>query len=439
MKVFHILNQFLPNQIAGTEIYTWALCKQMQQHGVDVKVVIPNNGGNMEADYIYDGIDVHLYSEPSNVDRKLIMGFRDPEGLIHFEKYIRDEQPDIIHFHELAGSNGITLKHVQLAKQIGSKVIITFHLAGYSCKTGKLVHLDKYKCNGIINLKKCSNCYLHSKGYAYISPILSIASSFFHDCDINPARFDNKVGTALATVSIISKLNEDLKVLVSNCDFVISLTDWYEKILLANGIDQRKIKVIKQGLPFEITTNISTNKMYEGPLKLIFLGRINKFKGLHILIDAIRDINPLLLQLSIFGHSDDPVYESSLKIKTEKNINILWKGNLIQDDVVKTLQQHHVLCLCSTFSEMSPLVIQEAFAAGIPVIASNVYGNSEQIRHNHNGLLFDFNKVHDLRAQISRCIKEPTLLQDLTRNIKTPRSFKEVGKEYIDLYKSLLN
>lgn len=51
------------------------------------------------------------------------------------------------------------------------------------------------------------------------------------------------------------------------------------------------------------------------------------------------------------------------------------------------------MSLCSTFSEMSPLVIQEAFAARLPVIASNVYGNAEQITHGENGLLFNFNDV----------------------------------------------
>jgi glycosyltransferase involved in cell wall biosynthesis len=88
---------------------------------------------------------------------------------------------------------------------------------------------------------------------------------------------------------------------------------------------------------------------------------------------------------------------------------------------------------------MSPLVIQESNAAGIPVIASNVYGNAEQISHNHNGLLFEFNNVNDLREQIIRCLNERSLLQDLTKNIKPPRSFKEVGREYLDLYNNLLN
>lgn len=439
MKVLQVLNHFLPNQTAGTEVYTWALSKKIQLQGVEVKIVIPNYGETESSNYFYDGIAVHQYAEPSVVDRSLIMGFRIPNGLIHFEKYICDERPDIIHFHELAGSNGITLKHVHIAKQSGAKVIMTFHLAGNSCKTGTLVNLGKTTCDGVIDLQKCSNCYLHSTGNGKIAVSLTAASTFFHNFSINTKHWQNKVGTALGTVSIISKLKEDFNFLVSQCDYVVSLTNWYEKILIANGVNQKKIKVIKQGIPLEPTNYLLSPKIHEGPLKLIFLGRINKFKGLHLLIDAIKDIDPLSVQLSIFGNSDDAEYESTLKIQAASNKNISWNGKLNQEDVVKTLQQYDALCLCSTFSEMSPLVIQEAFAAGIPVIASNVYGNAEQISHNHNGLLFKFNNVHDLRNQILRCINEPSLLQDLAMNIKPPRSFKEVGSECHDLYKSLLN
>jgi glycosyltransferase involved in cell wall biosynthesis len=439
MKVLQVLNHFLPQQTAGTEVYTWALSKQLQNHGIDVQVIIPNYGETKSKDYFYDGILVRQYAEPSEVDRSLIMGFREPDGLIHFEEYISVERPDIIHFHELAGSNGITLKHVNVAKKSGAKVIMTFHLAGYSCKTGALVHLEKTTCVGVIHLQNCSNCYLQSTGNGKIATTLTVASTFFHKFSINTTRWQNKVGTALGTVSIISKLKEDLKSLVLQCDYVISITEWYEKILIANGVDQSKIKVIKQGIPFDPTKSISTRKIHEGPLKLIFLGRINKFKGLHLLIEAIRNIDPLQIQLSIFGYSDDALYESSLRAETASNKNILWKGKLNQEDVVKTLQHHDALCLCSTFSEMSPLVIQESFTAVIPVIASNVYGNAEQITHNHNGLLFEFNNVNDLQEQIIRCIDEPSLLQNLTKNIKPPRSFKEVGREYLDLYKNLMH
>ena len=44
MKVFQVLNHFLPQQTAGTEVYTWALSKQLQQKGVEVEIIIPHYG-----------------------------------------------------------------------------------------------------------------------------------------------------------------------------------------------------------------------------------------------------------------------------------------------------------------------------------------------------------------------------------------------------------
>jgi glycosyltransferase involved in cell wall biosynthesis len=429
----------LPYKTAGTEVYTWALCKQMQKLGIDVKVVIPHYGNKEPATYIHDGIYVYQYAEPSLVDRSLIMGLRQPDGLMHFEKYINDERPDIIHFHEIVGSNGVTLKHVEVAKKSSAKVIMTFHLAGYSCKTGTLAYLEKSACSGLMDLQKCSICYLHSSGHDKIARTLTSFSTLLHNFSINPTYWQNKAGTALGTVSIISKLKKDLYFLVSQCDYVVCVTDWYKKILLANGVNENKIKIIKQGLPFSHQQVFSVDRILNKRLKLVFLGRINKSKGLHLLIKALNGIDPNLVELSIFGSSDDAVYEYSLKAETDLQTNISWNGNLNQQDVIKTLQQHDILCLCSTLSEMSALVIQEAFAAGIPVLASNVYGNAEQICHNQNGLLYEFNNIKDLRKQILRLINEKNLLQDLSRNIKPPKSFREVCNEYLHLYKNQLN
>ena len=81
MKVLQVLNHFLPQQTAGTEVYTLALSKQLQKLGVDVQVLIPHYGKTEPTDYIYDGLAVHQYAEPSVVNRSLQMGFRKPDGL----------------------------------------------------------------------------------------------------------------------------------------------------------------------------------------------------------------------------------------------------------------------------------------------------------------------------------------------------------------------
>ncbi|TDQ19369.1 glycosyltransferase involved in cell wall biosynthesis [Algoriphagus boseongensis] len=437
MKVLQVLNHFLPFQTAGTEVYTWALSKQLQKLGVEVKVIIPNKGTKEAGDYVYDGIVVHQFAEPSLVDRSLIMGFRAPEGLKHFVAYLKREQPDLVHFHELAGSNGITLKHVLAAKETGAKVMMTFHLAGYSCKTGTLVYKGEMLCDGVIDLQKCSTCYLHTRGFSKAAPYLVRTSNVLHQLSIDASQWNNKVGTALGTVHLLAKLKTDLHTLVDACDRVVSITHWYQQVLLANGIDRRKISFIPQGLPQSRTALRVENKATQRPLRLLFLGRINPFKGLHLLLEALKEIDSGMVTLSVYGNSDDAEYQSELRASTSNRINIYWKGNLQQKEVVETMQAHDVLCLCSTFSEMSPLVIQEAFAAGIPVIASHVYGNAEQIRHGENGLLFKFKDVESLREQIQACIDDPTLVNRLSKNIQPPLDFSVVAKAYYQLYQKL--
>jgi glycosyltransferase involved in cell wall biosynthesis len=439
MKVLQVLNHFLPQQTAGTEVYTWALSKHLQHIGIAVKVVIPHYGQTEADDYVYDGLSVHEYAEPSVIDRSLIMGFRLPDGLKNFVDFVKKEQPDLVHFHELAGSNGITLQHLQAAKSIGAKVIMTFHLAGYSCKTGTLVFRNKSLCNGEIDLRKCSTCYLHSRGYTNAACFLTGASTILHKLSIDTSKWGNKVGTALGTVPILAKLNTDLKTLVNSCDRVVAITEWYQRVLKTNGIDPNKISFIPQALPLDNLSDSIENKPVHSPVRLLFLGRINKFKGLHLILEALKEIDTALVSLSIYGNSDDEVFEQEQRIKTENQSNVFWGGKLEQKDVIPIMRKHDILCLCSTFSEMSPLVIQEAFAAGLPVIASNVYGNAEQITHAENGLLFKFNDVEDLRRQILKCINHPDLLNEMAKTITPPRSFKDLASDYLELYKCMLN
>lgn len=438
MKVLQVLNHFLPQQTAGTEVYTWALSKQLQQKGIDVKVMIPNYGKNDSVDYIYDGLVVHQYAEPSVVDRSLAMGFRQPDGLKNFTRFLKLEQPDIIHFHELAGSNGITLNHVKEAKASGAKVVMTFHLSGYSCKTGTLVYKGKELCDGKINLKKCTYCYLEQKGYSLLAPYLTNASLLLYNNSIDTTKWITKMGTALGSVQIVAKLKSDFEDLISQCDQVIAITEWYQNILIENGVENKKIALIKQGLPKSLSLDAKRVRNQEEPLKLLYLGRVSRYKGLHLLIDAINDIEESKLQLSIYGTADDINYEADLKQRTKNRTNVFWRGGIPQDRVAQTMHENDILCLCSTFSEMSPLVIQEAFHVGIPVIASGVYGNLEQIKHEQNGLIFKFNDVKSLKQQITRLIHEEGLLNKLQSSKNTTFNFRMIAVKYKQLYESIL-
>ena len=441
MKVLQVLNHFLPKQTAGTEIYVWALSRHLKQLNIECAVVIPNYGSKNDSEFVFDDIQVFCYAEPSVVTRELQMGLTKPLGLANFERLIASEKPDIVHFHELAGSTGIGLHHLDVAKKYGAKTLLTFHLAGYTCKSDTLLYNGLQQCDGLIENRKCSICYLNTKkGTKIATPLLVTTSSIFHYFNINPYKWKNSFGTAFSTVQQISQLKENFNYLVDKCDKIVVLTDWYKKVLILNGVPQEKLVQISQGLirdeyPFQKKDCLKTNSN----LRLIFIGRIVDFKGLHLLLKAIAELDGYKIELDIYGQSNNDQYELDCKNSCVNNNLVSFKGPILHSRVVETIMQYDLLCLCSTFSEMSPLVIQEAFDAKIPVLASNVKGNAEQIQHNINGLLFNFNDTNSLKHQLLRCIQEPSLLDDLKKNIVIPNKFSNVSEAYFQLYTTLLN
>jgi glycosyltransferase involved in cell wall biosynthesis len=405
-------------------------------NGASASVAIPNYGSNASETYFHEGVEVFKFAEDTVVDRALIMGFKNPNGLLSFSKYVEILKPDIVHFHEIAGSNGITIKHVEAASSFGAKVLFTFHLSSNTCSTGNLFYKDEDICDGIIDIKKCSICYTHSKAGP---PILATASNLLYNLGINTTTWHNKLGTGLGTAFIVERKRENFNSLVKSCDKVISLTNWYKNILLSNKVPEQKISFIPQALPhLNLQKLIHRQNNFDGVVKLIFVGRISAFKGVHLLIDAVKNLPREKVTLHIYGQTDSAEYEQNLKQISNANSNIVWKGALLPANVLTTMQNYDVLCLCSTFSEMSPLVVQEAFAAGIPVLASNVYGNSEQIADGKNGWLFKFKDVADLKSKIEFLIENPTAIENAKQNIPLVNGFDKVVKAHLELYNSVL-
>ncbi|HMJ46908.1 MAG TPA: glycosyltransferase, partial [Ferruginibacter sp.] len=227
MKVAHVLNHFLPDHIAGTEMYVFNLLEQLNAKGIEGVAIIPNFGKKETEEYSMGKIRVIKYAEPSIVDRELILSKKDPEGLFFFKGVLEKERPDIVHFHELAGSNGITYRHVEVSKQLGFKNLMTFHLSGYSCKTGNLMYRDEQLCDGIIRIKRCTECFYKVKKNSPVNTLIAFPLAMaFYSLGINATTWNNSLGTGLGFPFIIEKLKSDLLKLADNCEALIVLSGW---------------------------------------------------------------------------------------------------------------------------------------------------------------------------------------------------------------------
>ena len=100
-------------------------------------------------------------------------------------------------------------------------------------------------------------------------------------------------------------------------------------------------------------------------------------------------------------------------------------GAIPHDQIAQALASIDVLVVPSIWPENAPLVIQEAFLAGVPVVASRIGGIPEMVTDGRNGLLFQAGDAEDLARTLARLLHEPGLLESLRAGIPPVRSIEE--------------
>lgn len=438
MKIIFCLNHFLPGYVAGTEVYTFNLARELKALGIASIILIPNQGRDITEEYLYRDIRVIQFSENSIEDRKMILGLSKPEGVKTFMEIIKTEKPSIVHFHELAPGRGINIFHVEAVKSLGIKIVLTCHVANYSCNTGNLKYKDRDYCDGFIDIKKCTACSYHARHISgKKASLLQLSSGLLYIAGVNPLNWNNSFGTALGFPFLIKAKKVSLQKLGQLADRIIVLTNWYQQVLERNGIATDKITLITQGIKSLNYTPVLKPSVGL-PIKLVFIGRISYLKGLHLLLEALKQLDAEKIQLDIYGAHREDDYAAHCRELSGGMHNVQWKGEIAGEQVIPMLSAYDLLCLPSTFSEMSPLVIQEAYAAGIPVIASDAPGNAAQIRDGINGWLFKFKDAAHLSEKLNDIINQPSLLDSARKQLPLVKKFAAVADEHLALYNAIL-
>ena len=433
----------MPLACAGTEIYVHTLATMQKSYAHEVAVITPHidyyRPGKIDSHYMYEWIDVYQFLETGNPkDKQVHYGKKKPAGLDNFKQLIVTLEPDVIHFHELNRSIGFTTEHVKIARQYGSKVFLTMHLSSYTCNTNILVRDGKI-CDGKIREMACTECCYKTnfKLSLLLAKPLTALSVFCLYSGITGLLGDGKATTLMMIPTTIKRVKNELKELVQNLDQFICYAKWYEKILIENGVPNNKITIVPEAL---VTVKKYVGKKLTAipalPLKMVFVGRIQQTKGIHLVIEAMQQFSAQQVQIDLYGRPEETAYYSKCFEDSLGYDNINWKGEIDRGEVLACLAQYDIFCLASTFSEMSPLVIQEAFSVGLPVLASKVYGNIEQVTDGYNGMLFEFNSSKSLAQKIKELVNNPWLVQQMKNNVEAPLHFEEVNAAYLDLYTS---
>jgi len=177
-------------------------------------------------------------------------------------------------------------------------------------------------------------------------------------------------------------------------------------------------------------------------LRLGFLGSVMASKAPHILLDAASRLSLGSVSVDLFGayapyHGDDSYRTrmDSLLAAADARAH----GAIPHAQVPAALAAIDVLVVPSIWPENSPLVIREAFLAGVPVVASRIGGIVEAVQEGRNGLLFEPGDAGDLARVLTRLRTERGLLDSLRAGAAstTVRSLDDDADRTFAMYESL--
>jgi glycosyltransferase involved in cell wall biosynthesis len=223
-------------------------------------------------------------------------------------------------------------------------------------------------------------------------------------------------------------------------DRVVAYTELTQSLLVSNGIGAGKTLIFPYGIEVSDIAQAAQERRPSPSLRLGFVGTLAPHKGCDILLRAFKMLPPGLdTTLSIHGDLDQyPSFVRELRGLTGDDDRIFFHGAFLREEVGRALSEMDVLVVPSRWYENAPGVIFEAFAARLPVVATDLGGLSEFVRHGENGLLFELENASDLARQLRRLCEDQGLLERLRRGIGPVKTVRENADELERLYAYLV-
>jgi glycosyltransferase involved in cell wall biosynthesis len=187
---------------------------------------------------------------------------------------------------------------------------------------------------------------------------------------------------------------------------VIAVSEAIAEHVADMGFDVKRISMVHNGVP-----SLESLPQREAPCGTWTLGMTALFrprKGLEVLLEAVAILRKQgqRVRLRAVGAFESPKYEAEIADCTRRlglHEHVLWTG--FQRDINAQLEQMDLFILPSLFGEGLPMVVLEAMAAGVPVVATDVAGTPEAIRHGRDGLIVAPGSAEQLAQAIADVLR----------------------------------
>ncbi len=248
-----------------------------------------------------------------------------------------------------------------------------------------------------------------------------------------------------STRGMINRINDYVeRFAIRNCRCLVTVSRSLRREMLARGISRQRLVCIPNGVqPIEPIE--PSSRLTQTTWRLGILALMRPRKGIEIALQAMQELRrenrPVTLDL--IGGFESQEYESQILRQIENlqlNDSVQWKG--FTSDVPSAVRCLDALVLPSLFGEGMPMVVLEALAAGVPVVATRVEGTPEVVRDGREGWLAEPRNAKDLADKITQLISSRQTWADMSQRAlarhRSRFSDVEMSRKTAQLYRKVL-
>jgi glycosyltransferase involved in cell wall biosynthesis len=302
-----------------------------------------------------------------------------------FRDFLKKEQPDVVFLHHYVHIGVEVLREIKLSLP-NCLLVVTLHEYVAICnRNGQMVKNNTKKLCYRESVEDCSNCFPERTPQDFWLRKHYIQKNFeFADAFVAPSEFLRQ-----------------------------RYVDW--------GIPAEHIVVIENGQPSSLAPK-AASPAARLRARFGFFGQITEYKGVEILLQAIHLISNEIRAKMIFEvhganlESQGQWFQELIETLRKPLIvdgSLRWVGPYEQSELAQRMSKVDWVIVPSIWWENSPMVIQEAFANGRPVICAGIGGMAEEVRDGVDGLHFEVRNPLDLAETMIRAAVEPGLWQKL--------------------------
>ncbi len=417
MRILFVVHKFPPQSVGGVETYTWSLASALAEAGHEAVVFYPVMGPDAAGvQSEEDGIRRWVAVLPETrahegALRQFWHTFRDVGLEARFQQCLAEVRPDIVHFQHV---QGVSARLLVLAS--GWPRLMTLHDYWFFCANSQLLRPDGRVCAGPRGGWNCVDCLTVRADLCWMRALRPVVAL--------PLAYRN---------AYLRRMARSVPVFLAPSEFL-------RQQYVRQGFPGERITVIDLGLDTQRLAGPADGIFPEPAARphFGFLGALAPHKGVHVLVRAFNQL-PANASLTLYGaETAFPEYVAQVKAMVT-HPHIRFAGAVDYRHVGAALRQLDCLVVPSIWYENSPMVIQEAYGCGVPVVASHLGALAEKVRDNRTGRLFAPADSADLARVLRELIEQPQQLAALRAGIRQGPTMPQHAQQMLRIYQAARN